>query len=321
MASKYPTYFFPNPIAVSGDKTLPPATAEDAGDGRLSVEQGWGEMNSRPLDEGGIPPDRADFNGLAFAITQLLVWWQQGGQMQYDASVSYEPLNEVFFLGEKYRCLVACQGIAPTNKQYWKNLDKGSALNGAVMPYYNARVGGSDGRRLVPWGSNDADESWILCDGGSDGHGGSVPNLIDRFLMGSAVVGANTTGGSSTVRLNANQIPSHTHAATVTVAGNHTHSRGDMNITGHTVSLNLGRGAVEGAFYRSQRNANANMKYGGGDDWLKGIGFDASRTWSGRTSWDGDHSHQVIISSTGSGDAFSVIPPFFKLAYFVKVIE
>ena len=39
--SNYPQYFLTTPIAASGDKTIPPATAQEAGTGRLSQEQGW----------------------------------------------------------------------------------------------------------------------------------------------------------------------------------------------------------------------------------------------------------------------------------------
>ena len=322
MATKYPKYFFPKPIAETGDKTIPPVTPQEAGEGRLSIEQGWTELNSRPLDEGGIPPDRADFNGLAYTVTQLLCWLQQGGQMKYDATMSYEPLNEVFFLGEKYRCIQACQGIAPTDKHYWKNLDRGSALNGAVMPYYNAKVGGSDGRRLVPWGAEEADESWVLCDGGNDGHGGTVPDLMDRFLMGSTVSTANGKGGSSSVRLNANNLPAHSHSASMGNAGGHNHNRGNMNIWGEFGALNWHfAGPMAGAFYFNGKNGAGDMKRGGGDDWVRGITFDASRHWTGNTSWNGDHTHQISIGTTGNAQSFNITPPFYKLAFFVKVAQ
>lgn len=321
MASKYPQFFLPGAISALGDKTVPPLKAAQAGEGRLSIEEGWGRQNAVPLDEGGIPPRREDFNGAFFLLSQLLLWLQQGGQMEYDATMAYEPNNEVFFFGEKYRCLKACTGIQPTDRTYWKNLDRGSALNGAVMPYYNARVGGSDGRRLIPWGSNDADETWILCDGGSDGQGGTVPNLIDRFMMGSDVRNAKEMGGNTQVRLTSANLPAHTHGASLGTSGSHYHSRGSMNITGQFISLNLGRGPVDGAFYRNNRNHNANMKYGGNDDWLKGISFEAARSWSGVTSTEGGHTHSINISSTGSGSSFTVIPPFYKLAFFVKVYE
>ena len=54
--SNYPQYFLQTPIAVEGDKTVPPATSQEAGTGRLSQSDGLTNVNSMPINEGGIPP-------------------------------------------------------------------------------------------------------------------------------------------------------------------------------------------------------------------------------------------------------------------------
>ena len=59
--------------------------------------------------------------------------------------------------------------------------------------------GGSDGRRAIMPGETVARENWIICDGGSDGKGGTVPTLRGRMILGASdSVPAGSTGGSET---------------------------------------------------------------------------------------------------------------------------
>ena len=83
--------------------------------------------------------------------------------------------------------------------------------------------GGSDGRRAIMPGETEAREDWILCDGGSDGKGGTVPDLRGRMIRGASdSVPTGSTGGSEThshsisgtvgsTTLSVEQMPSHTH--------------------------------------------------------------------------------------------------------------
>ncbi len=127
--SNYPPYLLTSPIAADGDKVITPATAESAGTGRLSQEKGWTDINSTSIAAGGIPPYREDFNGVLYLLSQLLLWYQQGGVMTYTATLDYEAGNEVFYSGSKYRCLKAngpsSTVKAPTQSEYWSNLDTG----------------------------------------------------------------------------------------------------------------------------------------------------------------------------------------------------
>lgn len=112
MTTNYPQYLLSCPIAAEGDKTIPPETSQAAGTGRLSQAEGWTAINSKPIGSGGVPPRRDDFNGLAYLLSQFLVWYQQGGLMNYAATLPYEPGNEVLYNGAKYRCLQANGGTA-----------------------------------------------------------------------------------------------------------------------------------------------------------------------------------------------------------------
>lgn len=355
--SKYPPHLLSCPIAQNGDKAAVPVTAQEAGAGRLSQEEGWGAWNSRPIGEGGIPPKREDFNSVLNLLSSFLVYYQQGGVMKYSASLDYEPGNEIFSAtGTKCRCLVAngpntAKGVvAPgSDKTVWKNLDSPSVIAGQITPFYNCRLGGSDGRRLIPWGESVADERYVLCDGGTDGLGGNVPNLMDKFLLPSTVAQAGQTGGSLNLSipgvtvngtvgetvLTVDQIPSHTHTGSTSTAGYHTHTRGSMNITGFFGADDRAAWLTDGAFY-SKNDASQNTSAEGADGrpWWR-ILFDASRTWSGSTSESGSHSHSVTMGSTGGGrghthtitsssEAQQIAldrPPFYRLAYFVKLPE
>ena len=133
MPSKYPQYFIDCPFAEDGDKTIPPETSQTAGTGRLSQQKGWTEVNSMPIAEGGIPPNRLDFNGALYLLSQLLYWIQQGGLFNYSTSFDYEVGNEVLLGGVKYRCIQAngpsSTTVSPTagnGAQYWSNQDVGS---------------------------------------------------------------------------------------------------------------------------------------------------------------------------------------------------
>lgn len=325
--SNYPQYLLATPIASAGDKVIPPGTASEAGEGRLSQQEGWTLTNSTPLESGGIAPFRDDFNGAFFLLSQFLYWYQQGGLMNYSSSLDYEVGNEVFSNGVKYRALaengpsttVKAPGSDPT---VWKNMDANIPA-GSVIPFYHVTLGGSDGRRPIFWGRQNADEGWVLCDGGSDGLGGTVPNLVDRFIQGSTVANAGQTGGSATQTLSSSQIPAHSHTVTIASSGGHTHTRGTMEITGTHGGHAFKYGdpnLANGAFYFSG-DANG----GAGKDSncnVYNMHFQASRSWTGSTSSSGSHTHTATCSTTGSASAsVTTVPPYYNMAYFVKLPE
>lgn len=353
--SKYPPHLLSCPIAQNGDKAAVPVTAQEAGAGRLSQEEGWGAWNSRPIGEGGIPPKREDFNSVLNLLSSFLVYYQQGGVMKYSASLDYEPGNEIFSAtGTKCRSLVAngpntAKGVvAPgSDKTVWKNLDAPSVIAGQITPFYNCRLGGSDGRRLIPWGESVADERYVLCDGGTDGLGGNVPNLMDKFLLPSTVAQAGQTGGSLNLSipgvtvngtvgetvLTVEQMPAHTHTGSSSTAGAHTHTRGTMEITGAIPVDDHKIRYVEGAFYQNGNYSNCDNR--DSENGSPRASFAASRTWSGETSSGGSHSHTMNLNSTGGGQGHTHTitssseaqtltldrPPFYRLAYFVKLPE
>ena len=69
--SNYPKYQLSAAIAQDGEITIPPLTSEEAGLGRLSQQIGWGRENAIPIEQGGIPPFKSDFNGVFFLLSQI----------------------------------------------------------------------------------------------------------------------------------------------------------------------------------------------------------------------------------------------------------
>lgn len=122
--SNYPSDKITSRFAKNGNKKVPPSTAALAGSGRASQLEGFKEINSTPLGQGGIPPYREDFNGIFYLFSQFLLWYQQGGIMKYDATLDYEVNNEVYYNNTKYRCIqnngASTVVKAPTDTSYWE---------------------------------------------------------------------------------------------------------------------------------------------------------------------------------------------------------
>ena len=91
------------------------------------------------------------------------------------------------------------------------------------VPIWGATPGGSDGRRAIMPGEEQAREEWFLCDGGSDGKDGTVPDLQGRYVRGASEaepegtevvredVAVDLSGSTGATTLSTTQIPSHTH--------------------------------------------------------------------------------------------------------------
>lgn len=90
----------PLAFAASGDKNAIPESTETTG--LASWREGFPAITSAPFSEGGIAPKRADFNGIFNALSQAVMWMQQGGVYAYDADMDYEAGNVVLDAGGLY---------------------------------------------------------------------------------------------------------------------------------------------------------------------------------------------------------------------------
>lgn len=90
----------PLAFAASGDKNAIPENTETTG--LASWREGFPAITSAPFSEGGIAPKRADFNGIFYALSQAVMWMQQGGVYAYDVNTDYEAGNVVLDAGRLY---------------------------------------------------------------------------------------------------------------------------------------------------------------------------------------------------------------------------
>ena len=143
--------------------------------------------------------------------------------------------------------------------------------------------GGSDGRRAIMPGETEAREDWILCDGGSDGKGGTVPDLRGRMILGASDEHtAGSTGGSET----------HSHSISGTV--------GETTLTVEQLASH--RHTVRGT-------GNASGGFGGGGTGI----WEATAT----TSSVGDSQPHTHTLDGASGEASS-LPPYYALSYIMR---
>ena len=276
-------------FANNGAKATIPNTTTTAG--RASLSQGFPTETSMPLAQGGVPPRREDFNGILYTLSSYAMFQQAGGKFTYDARVDYTPPAIIFYGSDLWWCVQANGAsslvVTPgTNTSYWIKLKDYLANPLAAYPvgaYYM---------------SSDSTSPAVL-------FGGTWTQIQNRFIYAAGSgYSVNSTGGSATKTLVTDNLPSHSHSCGS--AGNHTHTRGTMNITGSAPTDVSANGGYSGAMYYGGEITAAGAS--GEDNRAWKINFDASRNWTGATSSAGGHAH--TIGSTGKGTAFNVMPPY-----------
>ena len=112
--------FIPAPFANSGTKNVIPETMPTpSASAAASWTDGFPTVCSLPLASGGIPPARADFNGLFNSITQAQAFYQSGGVYEWDATVDYGT----------NRMVLGSDGLL-----YWSIAQSGPNVGGAQDP-------------------------------------------------------------------------------------------------------------------------------------------------------------------------------------------
>ena len=157
-----------------------------------------------------------------------------------------------------------------------------AAIPGTIVAFAGT-FGGEGNRHPIPLGGSEPDTGWVLCDGGSDGKGGAVPDLRGRMIMGvSDTYKAGSSGGSA----------KHSHSLSGTV-GDTTLTVAQLASHGHGINIPTEYNG-EGTRYRQ---------------WVN--------TKSGNTSATGGsqpHTHDLTGTS---GDA-SGLPPYYALTYIMR---
>lgn len=105
-----------SPIAENGDKNVIPAST-GATTGLLDQEHGFQQINELPLQAGGLPPQRKDFNGVFNLLSGILYMTQRGYTFEWDATLPYVAGCIVRDTdGKLYRCIndVPAGGTQPS---------------------------------------------------------------------------------------------------------------------------------------------------------------------------------------------------------------
>ena len=161
-----------------------------------------------------------------------------------------------------------------------------AVLPGTVVAFAGS-FGGEGNRHPIPLGSSEPDTSWVLCDGGSDGKGGTVPNLLGRMILGASDAHpAGSTGGSET----------HSHSLSGTV-GDTTLSVAQMASHKHSMSGWVG---------------NKSQPAGASGSHAVGAAVSQETNTTGSSQ-----SHSHTLSGT-SGEADS-LPPYYALALIMRI--
>lgn len=160
---------------------------------------------------------------------------------------------------------------------------------------------------------------WNLCDGTN-----GTPDLRNRFVVGAgSSYGVGDAGGSNEVTLSSAQMPSHSHGGgslAVGSGGGHSHGSG-------TLSTNT---AGSHTHTYSRMATSSVIKFWSDDTPANGVitstvdtssSGSHSHSLSGSTSAAGDHSHSLSGStaSQGGGAAHENRPPYYALAYIMKL--
>jgi microcystin-dependent protein len=167
-------------------------------------------------------------------------------------------------------------------------LDNANSLSGIIVMWSGAI-------NKIPTG-------WLLCDGTN-----GTPDLRDRFIVGAgSVYSVGNTGGTNNVVLTEAQMPNHSHTGVVSIAEGGAH----MHYV-HTCNTS-----------NNQENPG---DYVGGPSDIKSVnGYTNTRKNKVGTDLStkaGTHSHTgtATINAAGSGAAHENRPPYYALAYIMKV--
>jgi microcystin-dependent protein len=163
---------------------------------------------------------------------------------------------------------------------------------------------------IIMWSGSIASipTGWAICDGTN-----GTPNLKDRFVIGAGnTYAVAATGGSATTTLSASNMPAHTHTgsgSTGSMSANASHNHGIQVDTSGGYVPSGSTGAVTVALSYATNNSFSD----------RGPGSTGGSTFISSANTDHTHTYSFTTSSAGSGSAFNTLPPYYALAYIMKL--
>ena len=234
------------------------------------------------------------------------------------ASLQADLLNKVYPVGSIYMSVV---NVSPASflGGTWQAIEQGRMLMAAGSSWQAGTTGGNAYHTLtiaeLPAHNHSATEtaagghahnastgtagahvhSGSALEAGAHAHNastGTAGSHDHASSMGTA--GAHDHGGD----LRTARDGAHSHGGTTDYAGSHAHTRGSMNITGSFSGIgDVGdEPSYSGAFYNTG-GRTVPVSNSGDPDYV--TGFDASRSWTGSTSSNGNHHHSFSTSYEG----------------------
>ena len=193
-----------------------------------------------------------------------------------------------------------------------------------------------DYARIKFWASNDptSPASFI---------GGTWERVEGEFIMGaSSAYPVGTTGGSATHTQTTAEMPSHSHSGSTGSAGSHSHSASTdsagwhshsgttdwagshthdatINSNGSSTGGNSGLVSSSMAYGDSYYKATITTKSAGSHSHSFSTNGTGSHAHTVSIGDAGAHTHTVSIGSTGSGQAMSILNPYYALYIWVRV--
>ena len=217
------------PFANAGAKNPIPQNTTSLG--KASLTNGFPTETSMPIDDGGVPPQRADFNGMLYWLSTFAMFQQSGGKFTYSAELFYDPPSIIFYNNDLWWCKqkngpnaeyggVHTPGNVADNEAYWIKLR--DYLSNPLSAY-------PIGAYYISSKYDDETDhpSYLF--------GGTWEQVQDRMILaaGTKYSAGNLInpriGGSDTMIIPTNALPLHSHSITINKNGLHTH-----NVTGST---------------------------------------------------------------------------------------
>ena len=173
-----------------------------------------------------------------------------------------------------------------------------AVLPGTVVAFAGS-FGGEGNRHPIPLGSSEPDTSWVLCDGGSDGKGGTVPNLLGRMILGASdTYKAGSTGGSE----------KHSHGLSGTVEAT---TLTEAQLTSHAHILRSRYANWTGAYADAAFNSATTVSPG-----YANSSYAVEMTTDAEEAVGGSQPHTHNLDGA-SGEA-NGLPPYYALAYIMR---
>ena len=126
-----------SPFCYAGDTRNIPVTTP-AGTNQFSYEAGFPPLTSTPLQSGGVPPERQDFNAAFKLLSEFIYYLQSGNQFVWSNLLDYDKGCTILGSdGALYLCIQANGATSPNTVQdptsstgYWvKVIDSQGILN------------------------------------------------------------------------------------------------------------------------------------------------------------------------------------------------